>query len=709
MDHTRQWNSRVKINQLASKNNLQLAWRRITTGGNYQYKRLYRPVYFAYEVALNQNLKDLRERLLGRAFEARHPERIYVPKPSGLHRPLALLNIEDQIVLQAFANLAAQRMQKKRAPLQFRVVFSNLLEKPDSIFFFRRWQETYGSFQRKIKKHYSDGLRWVGDFDLAAFYDTISHELLLRTIYPRTTNADLDWFASCLKTWSSDRPASGHGHGLPQGPLASDFLAECFLLPIDLAMQTRRGYTRYVDDVRLFGSTEDEVRADLIELERHCRERGLIPQTGKFAIKRAKSTQEAMGMLPSITDPQHEGAGSEIIEKKQARRAFLSAIGGKPCRVTDKTRLRFVLYRAEPDTDLLKLVLRLIPHHPEHADAFFAYLGRFGYRKPIERLCLDLVALNPYPYVRGEAWHVLAKYSREPRSLAGLDLRALMDRAVNIARDKPKDNFAECWGACHFLCVSDEVTGGHRSRWLKYQAPLLQSLLTPVLPDSAFAKGEVVETFLARNTSEPGLSVCSALHDRGLTPSTFGLTSAELPSQVANTLRELGIISAPGLRVDPIAEILKSRYGVHPVKSWHTLLGAEYVHALGLLKQAEAAFDGGRSFWLACQNSFNQTIFLALQRHMAKTGHRASCTIIDKNGQLVNYGVTLAANGPFSKHCPSIGDCFRDMNTRRNHLPVAHPYEQKTAAQSRHLRAQERNQFVAGLRTAYADFVNLMP
>jgi hypothetical protein len=181
----------MKINQLASMKNLELAWRRITTGGNYQYKRLYRPVYYAYEVALKQNLKDLRQRLRGGSFEARHPERIYVPKASGLHRPLALLSIEDQIVLQAFGNLAAKRMQKRRAPLQFKVVFSNILERPDSIFFFRKWQDTYGAFQRRIKKHYAGGLRWVGDFDLAAFYDTISHELLLRTIYPRTTNADL--------------------------------------------------------------------------------------------------------------------------------------------------------------------------------------------------------------------------------------------------------------------------------------------------------------------------------------------------------------------------------------------------------------------------------------------------------------------------------------------------------------------------------------
>lgn len=308
----------MKLSQLASRRNLELAWRRITTGGNYQYKQLYRNLYYAYEVALDANLRDLRQRLLGGAFTPRHPERIYLPKVSGLHRPLALLSIEDQIVLQAFANLAAKRMQRQRAPLQFKVVFSNIIEKHDSIFFFRRWQNTYGAFQRRIRQHYQSGMRWVGDFDLAAFYDTISHELLLRTIYPRTTNDDLDWIAQCLRTWSSDRAASGHGHGLPQGPLASDFLAECFLLPIDLALEKRRGYIRYVDDVGLFGATEDEVRADLIELERHCRERGLIPQTGKFAIKRAPSIQDAMGMLPSISDPQHE-AGSEKIEKKEAR------------------------------------------------------------------------------------------------------------------------------------------------------------------------------------------------------------------------------------------------------------------------------------------------------------------------------------------------------------------------------------------------------
>ena len=103
----------MKLTQLGSRPNLGLAWRRITTGGNQQYKRFFRPLYYAYEVALDHNLRDLRQRIIGGAFEPRHPERVYLPKASGLHRPLALLHIEDQIVLQAFANLAAKRLHKR--------------------------------------------------------------------------------------------------------------------------------------------------------------------------------------------------------------------------------------------------------------------------------------------------------------------------------------------------------------------------------------------------------------------------------------------------------------------------------------------------------------------------------------------------------------------------------------------------------------------
>ena len=343
----------VKLNQLATRPNLELAWKRITTGANIPYKSLYRELYHVYGVAIDAHLSDLRERILGEVFSPSPPVRIYAPKASGLHRPFSLLHIEDQIVLQAFANLAARKMQKRRAPVQLKNVFSNIIQDPDNIYFFRRWKTSYAAFQRRIWKLYDAGMHWVGDFDLAAFYDTISHELLIKTLYPRTDSQALDWMKECLKTWSSDLRTSGHGHGLPQGPLASDFLAECFLLPIDLKLKKIPGYLRYVDDVRFLGQDENDIRQKVIALERLCRERGLIPQTGKFAIKEAKDVQEALGMLPSISDPHHQESGASL-DDEEVEELLSSAIGGKPQRVVDKTRLRYVLYRAEPASKVLK-------------------------------------------------------------------------------------------------------------------------------------------------------------------------------------------------------------------------------------------------------------------------------------------------------------------------------------------------------------------
>ena len=43
----------------------------VVPGGKSQYKRLYRSLYYAYEVALDANLRDLRQRLLGGAFTPR--------------------------------------------------------------------------------------------------------------------------------------------------------------------------------------------------------------------------------------------------------------------------------------------------------------------------------------------------------------------------------------------------------------------------------------------------------------------------------------------------------------------------------------------------------------------------------------------------------------------------------------------------------------
>ena len=249
-----------------SRDNLLLAWRRITTGRNLAYKKYFRPLYYAYEIALDDNLKDLHTRLRGGSFRPQQPTRIYMPKPSGLQRPLTLLPIEDQIVLQAVANLFAEKLSARRRKLEHKSVFSNIVQRPvGSIFFLQDWRVSYSLFQERIEQYFSTGFRWIAHFDLAAYYDTICHDMLLRTAFPRSTDGNRDHILNCLKVWSAEQPASCRGHCIPQGPIGSNFLAECFLLPVDESLQKQRlRYIRYVDDIRLFGKSENQLRAAAI-------------------------------------------------------------------------------------------------------------------------------------------------------------------------------------------------------------------------------------------------------------------------------------------------------------------------------------------------------------------------------------------------------------------------------------------------------------
>ncbi|MBL0381542.1 MAG: RNA-directed DNA polymerase [Desulfofustis sp. PB-SRB1] len=104
----------------------------------------------------------------------------------------------------------------------------------------------------------------------------MSHDLLLSIFSPNSKEPDtINTIKGWLSIWSADNIAATTAHGIPQGPIASDFLAEAFFLPIDTQLQKKSfQYIRYVDDIRLFGRTENEVREAAIRLEQECRHAG---------------------------------------------------------------------------------------------------------------------------------------------------------------------------------------------------------------------------------------------------------------------------------------------------------------------------------------------------------------------------------------------------------------------------------------------------
>jgi hypothetical protein len=141
----------------------------------------------------------------------------------------------------------------------------------------------------------------------------------------------------------------------------------------------------------------------------------------------------------------------------------------------------------------------LLPHHPEHIDAFVYFITQIKRDVRTIAICKDLIIESPYDYVRGEAWHVIA------RMMTAEEMVALVQLAIQIARKKTS-SFSLKWGACTFLCAAEYRGLGKLSKWLQYQEnPILQALLAPILPPDRFRENDVAAQMLKRSAIEPGL------------------------------------------------------------------------------------------------------------------------------------------------------------------------------------------------------------
>jgi len=687
---------------LISLANLRLAWRRITTAGNVPYKRFFRPLIEGYEVGLDQNLRDLHERLKG-GWEPGHPNKIYVPKPSGLQRPISLLGLEDQILLQAVANVIATKVWKRRKKLEGRVAFSSVLNRDkSSVFFLERWQDSYKGFHQKVKQIFSSGRVWVAHFDFAAFYETIAHDGLLRIVAPLSHRSQL-WgtVKAWLQAWCSEEGAMALTQGIPQGPGASNFLAEVFLMPLDEAM-VRAGtpYARYVDDIRILGRTENEVRRAAISFEIKCKQLGLIPQARKFGIRRATTLKEALGSLPSMPRGASDPA---LMGEARALSALRSALSGRPHRITDKTRARFVLFHAPRSRRILRKVIQLLPHHPEHIDAFCAYFSLFERSKPLEcALVEQLASRSPYAYVSGELWRVLARIgSRDSlRRTIAASKRDLGEHA---------DALTLQWGALAFLLRCQALGLCRATGRLKRAHPLVQALLVNSLPDAEYGPRGAVGHLLSSSHYEPGIVLAGELVERRLSHRSYGISARTLCPQVQNVFRGMGLIlRRPASEYDAIGHVLAKRYGVPLWPKWRRLLGREYSHALQILLAGDAVFETARSSWLEHQDSFNNALLLRVLDRLGASGLPGAMTHKDPKGRWIDYGRLLSHSSPFSVHHADVANEFRRAHTRRNRLPSAHPYDKKTGTRASHLRLRERDALWASLSRAYARLIALL-
>jgi len=243
-----------------------------------------------YGKGLEENLADLHRRIHTGAYRAQPSRRKYIPKANGQERPLGIAALEDKIVQRAVVAILTPIYEAEF--LGFSYGFRPGRSQHDALDAL-----AYGI---KVKK-----IGWVLDADISRFFDTISHEWMIRFLEhrigdKRIVRLIIKWLEAGIL---EDGVRNEAEEGTPQGAVISPLLANIYLHYVyDLwAKQWREKHckgdmivVRFADDsVAGFQYKEDAERflADLKErlakfaLTLHPEKTRLI-EFGRFAAER---------------------------------------------------------------------------------------------------------------------------------------------------------------------------------------------------------------------------------------------------------------------------------------------------------------------------------------------------------------------------------------------------------------------------------------
>lgn len=253
----------------------------------------------AFGAQLDKSVKQLSEKLISGKYTPQRGFKYYDPKSSGTQRTKTLLMIEDALVYQAIANVIAARNYDLLAEHDDFVFGSVLM--PDSkegtnllnhenpkYFFFKFWKSLFIRFKDSVIKAIEhDKATHKFETDITGFFDSIPHYNLLLTLSTHFKVEDeiLDLLSICLNAWSGTKESSTPGVGIPQGPQPSYLLANLLLYPLDKQLISEAfKYYRYMDDIKIYGYSESELRNVLVLIDNYLKGHGLSINSKKTGI-----------------------------------------------------------------------------------------------------------------------------------------------------------------------------------------------------------------------------------------------------------------------------------------------------------------------------------------------------------------------------------------------------------------------------------------
>ena len=376
--------------------NFSLAFWRIAKSTKLDYKQYYRHIFSSYSLSLSDNLKFLLGDIKRGTYAPRTPTIVFHPKKSGVLRPLTLLSFRDLIVYQAIVNVIAAKMKVEQKKHAYSRCFDAILSNENSHFFFRSWKRSYAAFNNSVKAAFDSGNVYVANFDLVAYYELIDHGILRSCISERVRNEELlNFLFDCLSHWTTNSVGKHLRHGIPQGPEASSFLAECVLFRFDSMIFKETNYARYIDDIKLMAKQEAPLRRALLRLDLKCKELGLVPQAQKINLGKIEHSSQIIKSIPSMivakVERKEPGSQSELYK---LFRSSIQKQGGQWL-ISDETTFKYAIMRLNARLDILRRIGPILIHRPDMSSIFSHYLKKFESSKEVADIILDTLKRDP--------------------------------------------------------------------------------------------------------------------------------------------------------------------------------------------------------------------------------------------------------------------------------------------------------------------------
>lgn len=169
-----------------------------------------------YEENLDENLKDLVERLKRKAYRPKPAKRVEIPKDNGKTRPLSIYCYEDKLVQEALRRI-------------LEAVFEPQFY--DEMMGFRPNRGCHGTLKKLGVMLEKRKTNWVLDADIRGFFDHLDHDWIVKFVEARIKDPNITRLirrmlkAGIMKDFNYEETEEGSG----QGSVCSPILANIYM------------------------------------------------------------------------------------------------------------------------------------------------------------------------------------------------------------------------------------------------------------------------------------------------------------------------------------------------------------------------------------------------------------------------------------------------------------------------------------------------